>query len=157
MGGKKSSYEASKNHGCFPINSFFPAVEKKTSAEVLDENKENQMGAGSHQCGSGVKKWKRMGQEKAQKQKKKLPSPAKSPAHKKQKTIEGNEATKRQDEGDDICIACQKIKQNPNWKSFAHHPTCKHNKYYHQTDGGRISLMEWHLQEAEKLHQEELN
>ena len=73
-----------------------------------------------------------------------------------QKTIEGNDAEPRCDEGTKVCKACEfnekeKAKGSAKRARFAHDVTCKINSDYKITNGGRISKADYYL----KMYEEE--
>lgn len=68
-----------------------------------------------------------------------------------QKRIQGGNAEPRCDDPVDpkTCEMCLLQKHRPNAKNMAHDPTCKRNKDYHRTNGGRISLLDVLKEEEE--------
>ncbi|CAJ1917928.1 unnamed protein product [Cylindrotheca closterium] len=96
------------------------------------------MGLQSQHTVGRVKAMKKMGQERQLKRTQQLQhgKPAK-----RQKTMTGNNAEKRCDEGTKTCPRCFVIK-NGGAKKCAHDPTCRLNKQYYETDGGRLDKVE---------------
>jgi hypothetical protein len=75
---------------------------------------------------------------------------------KKQKTLNGGNALGRVDEGTYICLACEKLKTNAQYKRSAHHITCPRNSNYFKTDGGRISTRQLFLKKADEELEKDL-
>ena len=120
-----------------------PAVSQidqpKAGKTAQDSNNET-MGLSSNLRKSAIKRAREYGTQ----------PPAVSRAN-RQRTLNGQVAEGRVDEGTKDCKACTMLERNPKWKQHSHDKTCPRNKDYKKTDGGRKNLVGVQL---EKLEQE---